>query len=350
MGCEAAQNERGRAIADPAVADDLVNLLWDRLNNHLYRHQALQWVADLAKRKDLSFGLYGRGWETHPQLHAFARGVVKPGEDLENLVRKSRINLQLEPFACFTHPRLLNGLFAGGFFLIRDHPFNRLPQRMLDFLAANVSDDAETVAQVRDAIAPENLEQFESLLTRCEAMSEQADPVQMTRNWQRAGLIASAKFRRALFGPEIFFKSRRFGAKCYCDFAADEDLRLRVAADLRRELEGRLELRVRLWPRCAANRRTLAGITNVKLSYVIISYNRRETLLQTLARLKKITRRLAQPVGSVGRRQCLDRRLRRGRPAAIPAGASHPQQKKSGDVRPQSCLCALRREIYHEPR
>ncbi len=239
MGCRGRAKERGRAIADPAVADDLVNLLWDRLNNHLYRHQALQWVADLAKRKDLSFGLYGRGWETHAQLHAFARGVVKPGEDLENLVRKSRINLQLEPFACFTHPRLLNGLFAGGFFLIRDHPFNRLPQRLLEFLAANVSDDVETVAQVRDAIAPENLEQFESLLRECAAMSEQADPVQMTRNWQRAGLIAAQNPPGQYLDP-IFFSNPAGLERNVLHFAADEDLRLRVAADLRRELEGRL--------------------------------------------------------------------------------------------------------------
>jgi hypothetical protein len=236
---EAAQLELGRAIADAELADSIVNLLWDRLNNHLYRHQALGWAAEIADRRGLSFGLYGRGWETHPGLNRFARGVVKPGEDLENLVRKSRINLQLEPFACFTHPRLLNGLFAGGFFLIRDHPFNHLPQRMLDFLVANVSGEVETVEEVRGALEGERLAEFEALLKRCEAMGEQADPVQMTRNWERAGLISGGGLVTGLLG-EIIFSSPDGLERNVTRFAADEGLRGRVASGLRQELEGRL--------------------------------------------------------------------------------------------------------------
>jgi hypothetical protein len=234
-----AQLDAGLAIADPDLADDLVNFFWHRLNNHLYRHQALGWVAELVERKNLSFGLYGRGWETHPRLWRFARGFVKPGEDLENLVRQSRMNLQLEPFACFTHPRLLTGLFAGGFFLIRDHPFNHLPQRLLDFLSANLPDDVETVTQAREAIALDRRQALESILGECAAMSEQADPIQMSRNWQRAGLILPEE-NCAGHLAEIIFSNPAGLERNVVRFAADEELRRRVADNLRRELEGRL--------------------------------------------------------------------------------------------------------------
>ena len=93
-----------------------MNLFWQKLNNHLFRQQSLEWVTTIAQRRGWRLGLFGRGWEKHPRFAKFARGFVKPGADLEELVRSTRINLHLEPYACFTHPRLLSGLFAGGFF------------------------------------------------------------------------------------------------------------------------------------------------------------------------------------------------------------------------------------------
>ena len=48
------------------------------------------------------------------------------GPDLEALTRRSKILLQLEPYACYTHQRMLDALLAGGFTLVRSHPINTL--------------------------------------------------------------------------------------------------------------------------------------------------------------------------------------------------------------------------------
>lgn len=246
---QAAQQLCGILITDPSLLDGLVNLLWDRLNNQLYRHQALCWAADVAKQNGLELALYGRGWETHPELSQFARGVVQHGADLENLVRRSKINLQLEPFACFTHPRLLSGIFAGGFFLVRDHPFNHQPQELLDFIDENLGSEIETVFDARAKVSSPKREALESILIRCSAMSEQADPIQMARNWQRAGLLQAGHLQMADLSHVTFSNSHDLREKIG-RFLADEKLRRTVGESLRGDLESRLSYEAGLKRAC----------------------------------------------------------------------------------------------------
>jgi hypothetical protein len=92
----------------------LMELLTQRVNNALVRHESLLWLAETG----LDLRLYGRGWENHPRLARFARGVADNGTDLAAIYRCSRINLQVTPFGC-VHQRMLDGLAAGGFFLAR---------------------------------------------------------------------------------------------------------------------------------------------------------------------------------------------------------------------------------------
>ncbi|MEM9883982.1 MAG: hypothetical protein AAF800_13805, partial [Planctomycetota bacterium] len=99
----------------------VVNRLTHPLNDTLYRQQALRWIAEAADDLGLSLALHGHGWEDHPEFARFARGPVAYGPDLEALTRRSRINLQIIPSFCL-HQRLLDGLVAGGFFLVRHHP------------------------------------------------------------------------------------------------------------------------------------------------------------------------------------------------------------------------------------
>ncbi len=235
---ELAQHDCGLAIAEPRLVDTVVNLFWDRLNNHLYRHQALIWVADLAQRRGLKFGLFGRGWERHPVLSKYAMGFVKPGPELEEMVRRTKINLQIEPFACFTHPRLLSGLFAGGFFLVRDHPFNVLPSRLLNFLADHAG-QAETMAQALVAVSPDKREELQSLLHACREMGEQADIVQMTRNWHRSGLIVPHAPALANL-PDVTFTDPVTLQQKVERFLADANLRGCIGDSQRRDLQGRL--------------------------------------------------------------------------------------------------------------
>ena len=84
-----------------------------QVGNALYRQQALTWAAEAG----VDLRLYGRGWENHPTLGRFARGEAD-NRDLPAICRASKINLQVTPFGS-VHQRLLDGLAAGGFFLVR---------------------------------------------------------------------------------------------------------------------------------------------------------------------------------------------------------------------------------------
>jgi hypothetical protein len=177
------------AIHDVDLTNSLVNIFFDRLNNQLYRHQALRWTVDICHRNKLTLALYGRGWEKNPEFSRFAKGAIAPGKDFEELVRGSRINLQLEPFACFTHPRLPTGLLAGGFFLVRDHPFDRLPQELLDFVVDHFDESVRNVEDARQFIKPAQRRDLEAMLEKCRCIAEQTDPIEAVRAWQDSQLL-----------------------------------------------------------------------------------------------------------------------------------------------------------------
>ncbi len=84
----------------------------------LFRQATLAWLAEYCERTGRTLHLYGRGWEAHPRFARYARGVARNGHELRAIYQASRINLQIMPFGCI-HPRLLDGLAAGGFFLLR---------------------------------------------------------------------------------------------------------------------------------------------------------------------------------------------------------------------------------------
>ena len=88
-----------------------------RVNNALFRHQSVSWLADM----DINLHLYGRGWEQHPRFAKYAKGIADNQTQLAKIYQASKINLQVTPFGA-VHQRLLDGLAAGGFFLIRYTP------------------------------------------------------------------------------------------------------------------------------------------------------------------------------------------------------------------------------------
>ena len=108
----------GVVVQDKDLRDRLLGWYLWRLADRIFRHEALNWVADWAKRGGRSLRIYGRGWDEHPTLSAFAAGPAHNGRELLCVYRASKINLQLMP-AGFAHQRSLDGLAAGGFFLSR---------------------------------------------------------------------------------------------------------------------------------------------------------------------------------------------------------------------------------------
>lgn len=148
------------------------------LNDSLYRQQALRWAVDVAADAGLKLALYGSGWEHHPDFAGFARGPVAYGAELARLARSSRINLQIVPYLCL-HQRLLDGLMAGGFFLVRSHVADTTAPALLDFLQAHAP-EARTVAAARSAIPDALFERLNELIEACRpaiATSDRDDPV-----------------------------------------------------------------------------------------------------------------------------------------------------------------------------
>jgi hypothetical protein len=120
----------------------LLSLFNQQINNALFRHQALQWVADTG----VDLRLYGIGWEKHPRLGRYARGPADNQHELPKIYRASKINLQVIPHGA-VHQRLLDGLAAGAFFLIRHTPGDELGityKRLWEWcLGNNVTSDVQ---------------------------------------------------------------------------------------------------------------------------------------------------------------------------------------------------------------
>ncbi|UCE60075.1 MAG: hypothetical protein JSU63_21855 [Phycisphaerales bacterium] len=108
----------GITVVDPTVRNRLIRWYLWRLCDRVFRHQALEWVAEWARARGAVLRVYGNGWDKHPTLAPFAAGPAQNGSELLCIYRASAINLQLMP-AGFLHQRALDGLAAGGFFLTR---------------------------------------------------------------------------------------------------------------------------------------------------------------------------------------------------------------------------------------
>lgn len=135
-------------IHDPAMRNWLLEWYLWRLGDRLFRHEALQWVADWARRTGRSFRIYGNGWDRHATLSVFAAGPVENGNELSCVNRASRINLQLMP-AGMIHQRALDGLACGGFFLARsthEGSAATLRQLMARIEALGIRDSAALLA------------------------------------------------------------------------------------------------------------------------------------------------------------------------------------------------------------
>lgn len=107
----------GVRFNDGALRGELVRALRGIADQHL-RELAIRAAADWATRRGGTFALYGHGWEGHPQFSAFARGPLAPGRELALAFRAARVCLHA---GCnhSMHQRVLEGLCAGGFFLMQ---------------------------------------------------------------------------------------------------------------------------------------------------------------------------------------------------------------------------------------
>jgi hypothetical protein len=127
----------------------LVDLFAQRINNALFRHQSLNWLAEMG----VDLRLYGRGWEKHPTLSRFARGIADNNNQLSLIYRASRISMQVSPHGA-AHQRLMEGLACGGFFLLRQCPGDLIERRYQTIWNWCVSKRITSDSQLRTCSEP----------------------------------------------------------------------------------------------------------------------------------------------------------------------------------------------------
>jgi hypothetical protein len=228
-----------RKLAKPIGVEEfdaIAAWLFHPLNDALYRQQALKWARDAAKEMDLSFAIYGGGWAEHPDFSEHARGSVQYGPALEALTRSSRFNLQIVPYHCL-HQRLLDGLVAGGFYLVRQHRADTAARELIDFLVAHAPHAHNLQAARRTLSEPlrSQLDVLVALLKPAIATSEQDDPVEAARAWHEMRLAEAGQEVLPHFGLTSFHDAQSL-RHAIARFAADPDLRDSVQQEQRQSV------------------------------------------------------------------------------------------------------------------
>jgi hypothetical protein len=225
---------------DEPTRQQFVRALVHPFNDALYRQQGLGWASDFARRNRLTLGLYGQGWDRHPRLAQHARGVIGYGEPLERLTRATRINLQIMPNCCL-HQRLLDGLVAGGFYLIRQNTADALLTQWATFIRHKLPPEAMTDQQALRLVAPEDRVELEALLARRDELSvigEALDPVAEVRTiLQTHHFDENDQLLPAL--DEVTFTSAESFERQATRFLNDEPARRAIAERQRSSVERR---------------------------------------------------------------------------------------------------------------
>lgn len=238
---DAVAAELGQTPPANPLRPQLVNILTHPLNNALYRLQALRWIKAIANRMGLRFSLYGRGWEGQAEFGSWARGPVEPGQPLGQLVRRTKINLQIVPSICL-HPRLLDGLAAGGFFLVRHHPSDDLLPAVSRFLRAQADDSVQSTEQLTARLGSGSLAEFQHLLEQARCMTDLGQPIdliQWVRCCERAGLLDERGDCLPELSPITFRDEQALQAAVQM-YLNNDSARRRIADRQRQSIEHRL--------------------------------------------------------------------------------------------------------------
>ncbi|HXE53619.1 MAG TPA: glycosyltransferase [Tepidisphaeraceae bacterium] len=214
----------------PTDVSEFLVFLSHRVNNAIFRHQTLHWLATM----DINLHLWGRGWEDHPTLKRFARGEANNQSELPLIYQASRINLQVTPFGSM-HQRLLDGLAAGGFFLMRYHPADEMGiayRALWEWCQRKgITDDAQMYARA-DAEAQKWIGQINSLLGYDPALRDMPlfDCLQ-TLSDQDFGTLANANWPEEY--PMVAFKNEPGLREKVSHYLSNEAKRMRIARSMR---------------------------------------------------------------------------------------------------------------------
>jgi hypothetical protein len=227
-----AEHDSGVQINDTDARSRVTNWHTWRLCDRYFRHAALEWVADWARRNNRDFRIYGAGWDLHPTLSSFAAGPTENGRPLFCVYRASKINLQLMP-AGFLHQRALDGLSAGGFFLTRrvvsDRPDPWLTRLHDTIQRRGFKSAAELLAQGDQTL----IRHFRTFQARTAHSTNRDDETFYLIQIDMAYKAAEDIFPD--FDAITFDDADTFAQRAE-HFLADPDRRSRIAGDMRRRV------------------------------------------------------------------------------------------------------------------
>jgi hypothetical protein len=208
----------------------LMEMFGQRINNALFRHQTLKWVAE----SGADLRLYGRGWENHPTLARYAHGVADNKSQLSAIYRASKVSLHASPHGG-AHQRVMEGLACGGFFMIRRCPGDVMERHFHTIWNWCVANDVVSDSQLKKCTDPQIIA---ALAQSADAL--QLDPFTLKPSFletlrssaqcgyiRSAGMIWNEDYDGVSFGSagELTQKLKRF--------LANDAERLRTAESMR---------------------------------------------------------------------------------------------------------------------
>jgi hypothetical protein len=210
-----AKRDIGIAGASPEIEDAIARQYIHPLRELIYRQTALEWVADYCDQTGRTLHIYGNGWSDHPRFARYARGFAENGEQLRAIYQASRINLQITSFGA-VHQRLLDGLAAGGFFLIRYCPTDVIHEPVKRFLSLAAKHDIQPDSDYRVEDFPEVAKIWRTIRElhgdRCRGPSFRITEAELTRLRGLADSgyrsVAGAVFER--YGEVSFANAEEF--------------------------------------------------------------------------------------------------------------------------------------------
>jgi hypothetical protein len=232
----AAAGEAGVDVA--SIPHELPVDLFERVNNLLYRQQALTWVAETADELGLTLEIYGSGWESHPRFARYARGYVGYGEDLERLTRSARVNLQIVPYSAL-HQRLLDGLAAGGFFMVREHASDTALPALCRFVRRHVPASLRNLEEAMEALPAAQAQELRRHADANAYLLDRMDALELARTVPEMGIHDDDSELPPRLS-EVSFDSKRQFAERLKVFLADADLRRGIMLEQRAAIAAKL--------------------------------------------------------------------------------------------------------------
>jgi hypothetical protein len=234
---EQVREETGLVPASTETQQTLLHSYIYPIAELMFRQSTLAWVADYCDRTGRKLCLYGNGWDTHPRFARYARGFADNGPQLRAIYQASTVNLQIIGTGAI-HQRLLDGLAAGGFFLIRYTPTDVMHEPVRRYLTALRKYDPVLGREYAAGDVPDLVDAVEELC-RLRGQDRKFDritfPVVGSTSYETMEAMNFRRVAGAVFAEygNVSFASAEEFARLTDRFLSEHDERRRISGSMR---------------------------------------------------------------------------------------------------------------------